>query len=70
MTDPTERTRPSEATRGAERDEAEAPHMPDRMPTPEEAALADDLNVNADVREHEREMTERGARQKGEGRLP
>ena len=56
MTDPTERTIPSKATREAERDEAEAPHEADRMPTPEEKALADDLDVDADVREHEREM--------------
>jgi len=63
-------TRPSSETRDAERNEAEMRGQADRMPTPEEEEIADDLEVDTEVAEHEREMTERGANQKGEGRIP
>jgi hypothetical protein len=66
----TEPTRPSRTTREAERSEANAPHQPDRLPTPEEEELADALELDPDVADHEREMGERGAHQKGEGRIP
>jgi hypothetical protein len=42
----------------------------DRMPTPEEEEIADELELDPEVAEHEREMAERGAKQKGEGRVP
>ncbi len=62
-----EPTRPSQPTRDAERDEAEAPHQADRLPTPEEERLAEEHELDADVAEHEREMGERGAQVPGEG---
>ena len=63
-------TRPTQKTRDAEAREAKAEHEADRDATPEEAEVADALEPDADVAEHEREMAERGAHQKGEGRLP
>lgn len=61
---------PSGETRNAERDEAGAPHKADREPTAEEAQRADELELDPEVAEREREMAERGAHQEGEGRLP
>jgi hypothetical protein len=63
-------TRPTKETRDAERSEAETRGQADRMPTAEEEEIADELELDPDVSEHEREMTERGAKQKGEGRIP
>jgi hypothetical protein len=65
-----DRTRPNEQTREAERAEAETHSGADRMPTPEEEQVADSLQPDPEVSKHEKEMTERGAKQKGEGRLP
>ena len=65
-----ERERPSDATRAAERAEAERQAGSDRMPTEDEERAAHDSDIDDDVREHEKEMAERGARQKGEGRIP
>jgi len=62
--------RPSDATRAAERQDAKRRAGSDRMPTEEEAREAEDQSIDDDVREHEHDMTERGARQKGEGRIP
>jgi hypothetical protein len=62
-------TRPTRATRDAERDEARMRSQADRMPTTEEEEIADDRELDPDVGEHEREMAERGAEQKGEGRI-
>ena len=59
-----------DATKAAERAEAKRPAGPDRMPTEEEEAEAERQSIDDDVREHERDMAERGARQKGEGRIP
>lgn len=44
----------------------------DEAPTPEEEQAAERSAERADpeVKEHYQEMTERGVRQKGEGRLP
>ena len=70
MDDQDQRTTPNPETRAAERNEAGRQGQADRMPTPEEAAIADDLEVDPEVAEHEREMAERGAHQEGEGRLP
>jgi hypothetical protein len=63
-------TRPSSETRDAERDEAKQSADAGREATPEEAKQADAHELGSDVAEHEREMNERGANQKGEGRLP
>jgi hypothetical protein len=63
-------TKPNPATREAEHDEAQAAHVADREATDEEAELAERRPLDPDVAEHEREMTERGAHQEGEGRLP
>jgi hypothetical protein len=63
-------TRPLRETHDAERAEAEVRSQPDRTPTPEEEELADQKELDPEVAEHEREMVERGANQKGEGRLP
>jgi len=63
-------TRPTPTTRDAERAEAEVHAQPDRMPTDDEEAKADENELDPEVAEHEREMLERGANQQGEGRLP
>ena len=63
-------TRPTSETRDAEAREAKTPAQADRDATPDEAARADEHELDPEVAEHEREMAERGANQKGEGRLP
>jgi hypothetical protein len=63
-------TRPDAETRAAERDEAQVTAGADREATPEEAEIADAHELAPEVIEHEKEMGERGANQKGEGRLP
>jgi hypothetical protein len=65
-----DRTTPNDETRAAERDEAKRAAGADRMPTREEDAAADELELDPEVARHEREMAERGAHQEGEGRLP
>jgi hypothetical protein len=65
-----ERSDVTDATRQAEAEEARAPHVADRPGTPEEEALAGDEGVDDDVRTHYREMTELGANDPGEGRIP
>lgn len=65
-----EREQPSGATRAAERAEAERDAGSDRMPTEDEERAAEAASIDDDVREHEKEMAERGARQEGEGRIP
>jgi hypothetical protein len=67
---PDQPTRPTAETRAAERDEAQTTGHADREPTPEEQRRADELKLDPDVAEHEKEMGERGAKQKGEGRIP
>jgi hypothetical protein len=62
--------RPNDATKAAEREDAKRASGSDRMPTGAEETEAEAQTIDDDVREHEREMTERGARQKGEGRIP
>jgi hypothetical protein len=65
-----ERTRPDAATRAAETEEARASAKADREPTPDEAKIADGLELDPEVAPHEEEMLEKGAHAKGEGRLP
>ena len=63
-------TRPSDETRKAEADDARTPAEPDEMPTPEEEAAAERTEpLDSAAAEHYKEMAERGAEQKGEGRL-
>lgn len=70
MGHPDERDRVSEATRQAEHGEADRTPGPDREPTREEEAAADeDPTVPETVRAHHEEMTSRGAAAKGEGRV-
>ena len=60
----------SDATHEADRRDAEVHAHADRMPTPEEERIAESLPpVDPDVIAHEEEMAERGANQKGEGRI-
>ena len=63
-------TRPSAETRDAEHDEAGAPHDADRAPTREEEEAAERNPLDPETAEHFEEMAERGANQKGEGRVP
>jgi hypothetical protein len=64
-----ERSEVSEATRQAEAEEARVAH--DAGPTGAEGEeSADGHQVDEDVREHYREMTEIGATEPGEGRIP
>jgi hypothetical protein len=65
-----EHTRPDAATRAAEAQEARATAKADREPTPEEAKIADALELDPEVAKHEEEMLEKGANVKGEGQLP
>jgi hypothetical protein len=67
---PSEHTRPNDRTRAAEREEARTPPHADREPTDDEEKLAERVELDPDVAEHYEEMIERGAKQKGEGRLP
>ena len=59
----------SEATKAAERREAQMPADPGPMPTPDEEAAAEQNSVDPAVAAAEKEATERGANQKGEGRI-
>jgi len=61
-------TRPSTATREFEAHDAKTPPKSDRPPTEEEAAHAP-ADVEPKVEEAYREAMERGAAQKGEGRV-
>lgn len=65
-----DRAQVSEATREAERREAQMPADAGSMPTPEEEAAAEQNSVDPAVAQAEKEATERGANLKGEGRLP
>ena len=67
-TESADRMRPSSSTRDAERDDAQVPAGADRPPTADEEAAAP-TEVTDEQRAHEREMLERGASQKGEGRI-
>jgi hypothetical protein len=67
---PPEPTRPSDRTRETEREDAHTAAHADREPTAEEEKRAESIEADPDVAEHYEEMAERGANQKGEGRLP
>jgi hypothetical protein len=72
MADDTRRpTRPSGQTREAEEADARVHSAPDEMPSPEDDAAAERAGKeSAEVDENYEDAIERGARQKGEGRLP
>jgi len=59
-------TRPSSETKAEEAKEARKDHGVD--PSAEDESLAP-TSVSGDVAAHEKEMAERGANQKGEGRI-
>jgi hypothetical protein len=65
----TDHTKPSEATREADRAALQAEHDAPQTPTAEEAAAAEQNTVSPETGEHYREMVERGAHQEGEGRI-
>jgi hypothetical protein len=64
----TEHTNPSGATRDAEKAAAGQAHEAGRAATDDEARLAESNTPDPQVAEHEEEMLERGANQRGEGR--
>jgi hypothetical protein len=66
----TDHTKPSDATRQADRADAQADHAAPQTPTEDEARAAESVEVDPEVAAHEREMAERGAHQQGEGRIP
>jgi hypothetical protein len=65
-----ERSEVTDATRQAEAEEARVRHGADRPASPEEEEPVEDRAVDDEVREHYREMTEIGAQEVGEGRVP
>ena len=60
----------ADETKAADRSDAQAEHAPDRMPTPDEERKAEQNELNPETAESYKEMAERGASQKGEGRVP
>jgi hypothetical protein len=67
----TEHTTPSPETRAADRAAVEASHTADEQATPEEEAAAERTPApDPETAEHYEEMAERGAHQRGEGRIP
>lgn len=58
-----------DATRQVDEEDAHAAHRADRMPTPEEERIADELELDPDVAEAYEDAIERGANVKGEGRI-
>jgi hypothetical protein len=70
MSDP-ERTRPSRATRATEEEDERVTARADDLPTPEEEAAAErGRDDDPEAAEAYKDAIERGARQKGEGRIP
>ena len=63
----TPRTNPSRATRDEETRDAQVRAGADEI---DESVSVDDAEADPEVAEHYEEMTERGAKQRGEGRLP
>ena len=61
----------TQATKDAERQEAHAEHGAPQTPTAEEEAAAERAgSPSEETKEHYQEMTEKGANQQGEGRIP
>ncbi|HET6954267.1 MAG TPA: hypothetical protein VFI47_28140 [Acidimicrobiales bacterium] len=59
----------SDATVDSDRRDAAHEHRADRPPTPEEEALADELELDPEVAPAYKEQAERGAGVEGEGRI-
>jgi hypothetical protein len=69
--DDADRTRPSSTTREAEAADAQVHASPDDLPTVEEEDAADRAGApSPETARRYEEALERGARQKGEGRVP
>jgi hypothetical protein len=66
---PNDHTRPDDATRDAEARAARTDHGADREATAEEAAAAETNRLDPEAARAHREADERGAAQKGEGRI-
>jgi hypothetical protein len=58
-----------DATRQVDEEDARAGHRADRMPTPEEERIADELELDPDVAGAYEDAIERGANVKGEGQI-
>jgi hypothetical protein len=65
----TEHTKPTEATREADRAAVNADHKAAEVLLPEEESAAERNKLDPEVEEHYKEMVEKGAEQKGEGRI-
>jgi len=66
-----EHTRPSDKTRATEEEDAQVHAEADEMPTSEEAAAAERAgDIDEDVERSYKGAIERGADEKGEGRIP
>jgi len=63
-------TRPSSETRAEEAQEAQRAHTADRPATEEEEAAAEGNPLDPAVAKSFKEAAERGAAEKGEGRIP
>lgn len=59
----------SSATKDADRKDAQVTGRPDRMPTAEEEARADALELDPEVAANAEKAAARGADAKGEGRI-
>lgn len=70
MTDDETEKGVSDATREAERREATMPADAGAEPTAKEATAAEQNTVDPKVAESTKKATERGAKTKGEGRIP
>jgi hypothetical protein len=67
----TDRTRPTDKTRETEDEDARVEPRADAMPTDDEAAAAERAGeLDPDAERSYKEALERGADQKGEGRIP
>ncbi|MCZ7527743.1 MAG: hypothetical protein M5U14_16000 [Acidimicrobiia bacterium] len=60
----------SDETHAADRRDARKEHVADRPPTEQEERAAEDHDVDPDAARAYREQAERGARTRGEGRIP
>ncbi|HZQ26839.1 MAG TPA: hypothetical protein VFA94_03980 [Acidimicrobiales bacterium] len=65
----TDHTKPTDATRQADQAAADADHKASEVLLPEEEAAADRNKLDPEVEQHYKEMVEKGAGQKGEGRI-
>lgn len=69
MSDPTNPDAVDEATRAVDEEDARVTGRADRMPTPDEERIADELELDPDVAEAYEDAIERGAKVRGEGQI-